>query len=219
MTMAQSISIESESSASGNLTLVDLLSGQTALHPHSPLYTTLIDGEEEGTTLSHFEVDQQARAIGALLQSLEGKGERALLIYPAGLEFVVAFFGCLYAGVIAVPTSIPVNQLKQKQSLLRFQAIADDAGPFAVLTLSSFMPKLMSLVEHIPSLGAARWIATDSISIEMADTWTDPHIGPDELAFLQYTSGSTANPKGVMVSHRNLLANSEYIDHGFEHTS
>ena len=218
--MAQPISIESEkSSASEQLTLVELLREQASIHTHRPLYTTLIDGEEEGTTLSHFEVDQQARAIGALLQSLEGKGERALLLYPSGLEFVVAFFGCLYAGVIAVPTPIPVNQLKQKQSLLRFQAIADDAGPFAVLTLSSLLPKLMPLVELIPSLGTAEWIATDSIPSEMADTWTDPHVGPDALAFLQYTSGSTANPKGVMVSHRNLLANSEYIDHGFQHTS
>ena len=220
MIMVQPISLDSEkNSASDHLTLVGLLREQSCLHTHTPLYTTLIDGEEEGTTLSHFEVDQQARAIGALLQSLEGKGKRALLLYPSGLEFVVAFYGCLYAGVIAVPTPIPVNQFKAKQSLLRFQAIVDDAGPFAVLTLSSLLPKLKSLVDGIPGLGAARWIATDDIPIQMAETWIDPQVDPDTLAFLQYTSGSTAEPKGVMVSHRNLLANSEYIDHGFEHTS
>ncbi|MCA1565806.1 MAG: AMP-binding protein, partial [Acidobacteria bacterium] len=220
MIMAQPLSLDSETSgASKHLSLVRLLRERASLQADRPLYTVLIDGEEEGTTLSYFEVDQQARAIGALLQSLEARGERALLVYPPGLEFVVAFYGCLYAGVIAVPTHITASQFKDKQSLLRFQAIVEDASPFAVLTLSSVLPKLKPLVEGIPGLSAARWIATDSIPIQTAERWGEPEISGDDLAFLQYTSGSTAYPKGVMVNHRNLLANLEYIDYGFEQTS
>jgi amino acid adenylation domain-containing protein/FkbM family methyltransferase len=219
MIMAQPLSLDSETSgASKHLSLVGLLRERAILQADSPLYTFLIDGEEEGTTLSYLEVDQQARAIGALLQSLEARGERALLVYPPGLEFVVAFYGCLYAGVIAVPTHITASQFKDKQSLLRFQAIVEDASPFAVLTLSTVLPKLKPLVEGISGLSAARWIATDSIPIQTADSWNEPEVSGDDLAFLQYTSGSTAYPKGVMVSHRNLLANLEYIDYGFEQT-
>ena len=220
MIMAQPLSLDSETSgAAKHLSLVGLLRERASLQADRSLYTLLIDGEEEGTTLSYFEVDRQARAIGALLQSLEARGERALLVYPPGLEFIVAFYGCLYAGVIAVPTHITASQFKDKQSLLRFQAIVEDASPFAVLTVSSVLPKLKPLVDGMPGLSAARWIATDSIPIQMADSWNEPEISGDDLAFLQYTSGSTAYPKGVMVSHRNLLANLEYIDYGFEHTS
>jgi acyl-CoA synthetase (AMP-forming)/AMP-acid ligase II len=151
MIMARPLSLDSEtSSTSEHISLVSLLRERARLQADSPIYTLLIDGEEEGTTLSYSEVDQQARVIGALLQSLEARGERALLIYPPGLEFVVAFYGCLYAGVIAVPTHITVNQFKHKQSLLRFQAIVEDASPFAVLTVSSVLPSLSRSLTGYP---------------------------------------------------------------------
>src|SRR5689334_6211052 len=206
------------SKAHQNATLVSMLRHRAQQHAEAHAYTFLIDGEQAAATLTYGEVDRQARALAAMLQSFGMLGERALLIYPAGLEFITAFYGCLYAGVVAIPTQAPANRLKANQALARFQAIVGDARPLMVLTTTAISARLQALVDQIPELGAARWISTDSLPSEMADQWREPPINLEALAFLQYTSGSTAIPKGVMVSHRNLLANSEYIDYGFEHT-
>ncbi|HEX8090548.1 MAG TPA: condensation domain-containing protein, partial [Blastocatellia bacterium] len=218
--MAQHLSIDLENKDVADYSsLVGLLRHRACLQPQGPVYTPLIDGEQEGATLSYFEVDLRARAIGAVLQALGANQQRVLLVYPPGTDFVLAFYGCLYAGAIAVPTQAPVNRLKNNQSLTRFQAILSDAGPLAVLTTSAMLPKLKSLADEVANSSPIHWIATDEIAAHMADSWQDVEVAPDALALLQYTSGSTASPKGVMVSHRNLLANSEYIDYGFEHTS
>ena len=103
-------------------TLVEILRWRALQQPEQRTYTYLVDGEAEGDHLTYAALDNQARSIGALLQSYQAIGERALLLYPAGLEFIAAFFGCLYAGVIAVPLP-PLNLAQPQRTLPRLRAI------------------------------------------------------------------------------------------------
>ncbi|HEY2292124.1 MAG TPA: amino acid adenylation domain-containing protein [Thermoanaerobaculia bacterium] len=177
--------------------------GQTAF--------TFRDGTGAATDLTYGELDRQALAIAAQLQELGGGGRRALLLYPPGLEFVAAFLGCLHGGVVAVPAYPPTSE----RTLPRLLAIARDARPALALTTSKGLAKLQRLAARLPELDALVWVATDQIAADLADAWRDPCPGPEALAFLQYTSGSTAVPKGVMVSHGNLLHNEEMIRRAF----
>lgn len=217
--MVQPLSLDiEERGLLANSNLVTLLRERARKQSNNPAFTLLSDGEEAGATLIYSEVDLQARAIAAALQRIGAYQEPVLLLYPPGMEFVAGFFGCVYAGAIAVPTQVPANRSKNNQSLVRFQAILRDANPVAVLSTSALLPKLKSFAENAPDMRRIHWIATDEISTVTAERWLSPECDPDALVLLQYTSGSTASPKGVMVSHRNLLTNSEYIDFGFEHT-
>lgn len=195
--------------------LVELLRWRAFQQPEQEIYTYLADGETEGAHLTFEALDRQARTIGALLQSYKASGERALLLYPAGLEFISAFFGCLYAGVIAVPLP-PPNMAQPQRTLLRFRNIANDAQPTLVLTTSSILSKVDSLFTQAPGLRKLRWLATDKPIGGTAEAWRDPAATTRTLALLQYTSGSTAIPKGVVVSHENLLENSAHISRAFE---
>src|SRR5208283_1059258 len=177
-------------------------------------YTCLVDGEAEGDHLGGPELDCQARSIGALLQSYVASGERALLLYPTGLEFIAAFFGCLYAGVIAVPLP-PPNLAQPQRTLPRLRAIISDAQPSVVLTTSAIFSNTEGLFTHAPELRKLRWVATDKVTGSLAQEWRDPAVTSNTLALLQYTSGSTAEPKGVEISHGNLLHNSAYISRLF----
>jgi acyl-CoA synthetase (AMP-forming)/AMP-acid ligase II len=199
-------------------TLVELLLGRALQQPEQRLYTYLVDGEIEGANLTLAALDRQARAIGALLQSYRASGERALLLYPAGLEFIPAFFGCLYAGVVAVPLP-PPNMTQPQRTHARLRAITDDAQPVLALTTSSILSKLEGLFAQAPELQSMRWLATDKDVSSAAQDWRDPQATSNTLALLQYTSGSTAVPRGVMVSHANLLENSAHINQAFEITS
>ena len=196
-------------------TLVELLRWRALQQPEQGIYTYLIDGEIEGANLSFAALDRQAQAIGALLQSNGASGERALLLYPAGLEFIPAFFGCLYAGVIAVPLP-PPNMAQPQRTLPRLRTIANDAQPMLALTTSSILSKVEGLFARAPELQTMRWLATDKVLSSAAQDWRDPGATSDTLALLQYTSGSTAVPRGVMVSHGNLLENSAHISQAFE---
>jgi acyl-CoA synthetase (AMP-forming)/AMP-acid ligase II/acyl carrier protein len=184
--------------------LVDCLRSRSQADQRA--FTFLVDGELEEIHLSYGELDLQARAIAAQLQSLVPVGSRVLLCYPSGLEFISAFFGCLYAGAIAVPIAPP----KRQQMQSRLQAIINDAQPALVLTTSALLDGLKQSLQDL------QCIASDRLSLDLATKWQIPEIKPDSLAFLQYTSGSTGQPKGVMVSHQNLLQNSAYIQTAFE---
>ena len=135
--------------------LVELLRLRALEQPEQRIYTYLIDGETEGAQLTYEALDRQARAIAALLQSYQASGERALLLYPAGLEFIAAFFGCLYAGVIAVPLP-PPNMAQPHRALSRLRAIANDAHPTVVLTTSSILAKIEGCSRKLP--GCARCV-------------------------------------------------------------
>jgi amino acid adenylation domain-containing protein len=193
---------------------VDLLRRQALEQPDRHGYTFLLDGETDEAAMTYGELDGRARAIGAQLQIAGVSGERALLLYPPGLEYIAAFFGCLYAGTVAVPSYPP--RLNRQDPRLR--AIVADAQPTVVLTNSDIFSSVERRFAHTPELAALRWLATDDVTGDLAGDWRDPGVTGDTLAFLQYTSGSTSAPKGVMVSHGNLIHNSALIQRCFEHT-
>ena len=193
-------------------TLVDLLQYRAYHQPHQKAFVFLKNGENELASLTYQELDFQARAIAAQLQQLKAKDERALLLYQSNLEFIAAFFGCLYAGVIAVPAYPP----RRNRSLDRIQAIRDNAQAKFALTDTSVLKNLENSSTQ-NELASLHWLATDTINSNSAQAWKKPAINSDHLAFLQYTSGSTGTPKGVMVTHGNILSNEEMIRQGFEH--
>ncbi|MEH2169755.1 MAG: amino acid adenylation domain-containing protein [Nostoc sp.] len=195
--------------------LVELLHWRALLKPEQKAYSFLLDGEVEASYLTYGELDRQARSIAALLQSYGIKsGERGLLLYPPGLEFIAAFFGCLYAGVIAVPAYPP----RPNQSLSRLQAVVADAEATIALTTTTVFANIERQFAQYPNLQTLLLLTTDNITTDLAHSWQQPSINSDTLAFLQYTSGSTGTPKGVMVSHGNLLHNEVLIKQAMQHT-
>ncbi|MBD2464426.1 fatty acyl-AMP ligase [Oscillatoria sp. FACHB-1407] len=196
------------------LTLIDLLSYRAQSQPHQLSYTFLEDGELEASKLDYQTLDCRARAIASQLQKLNAIGQRALLLYPPGLDFIAAFFGCLYAGVVAVPA----YPARRNQSLSRLQAIVADAQAAIALTTTALLKDIEERFAEEPTLSGLRWVTTDDVSDEVASEWQKPNINSVTLAFLQYTSGSTGTPKGVMVSHSNLLHNSLQIYKSFADT-
>jgi amino acid adenylation domain-containing protein len=197
-------------------TLIDLLRWRALNQPELVAYTFLTDGETEEERLTYSELDAHARAIGAWLQSQNAENERVLLLYPPGLSYIAAFFGCLYAGATAVPAYPP----RLNHSLQRIQSIISDAGAKFALTNEPILSKVEKMFEMAPFLKRLRWLETDQVVREagLSDDWREPSLSSDTIAFLQYTSGSTATPKGVMISHGNLLHNERMIQQACEHT-
>ena len=191
----------------GPSNLVELLRHRARCQPEDIGFTYLVDGENQQVHLTYRELDRQARAIGAWLEGHDLVGQRALLLYPAGLEFIAAFFGCLYAGVIAVPVYPP----RRNRSLNRIQAIADDAEARVALTTDLVFNRVMPLIDETPHLKQLTWLPTCQVPPGMEDQWSMPDVHGDTLAFLQYTSGSTGTPKGVVLNHANLVHNSALI--------
>jgi len=196
-------------------TLVELLRIRGQNQPKQTAFTFLQDGETESDSLTYQELDRLARAIAAQLQSFTVPGERALLLFPPGLEYIGAFFGCLYAGVVAVPAYPP----RPNRSLARLQTIVADAQASVALTTTSILSNIERQFAQAPELKSVRWLTTNQLADDLAQEWQEPAVSGDTLAFLQYTSGSTAAPKGVMITHSNLLHNLGLIHQCFEHTS
>jgi acyl-CoA synthetase (AMP-forming)/AMP-acid ligase II len=194
-------------------TLVDLLRYRANELPERVAYTFLVDGETDAISLTHQELDRQVRAIATQLQSLCSPGDRVLLLYPPGIDYIAAFFACLYAGVVAVPAYPP----RPNRSLSRLQSIIEDASASIALTTSSVFSSLERMLAQTPGLETLQWQVSDRISLDIGDRWCKPDIDSNTLAFLQYTSGSTAEPKGVKISHNNLLDNLQLIHQCFQH--
>jgi len=193
-------------------TLVDRLQFWAAEQPSETSFYYLVDGEKEEVSLTYHELDQRAKAIAAKFAEKGLAGERALLLFPPGLEFVEAFFGCLYAGVTPVPAYPP----RRNRNMKRIEAISDDAGARAALTTKSVADRVVDMLDEAPHLREVEWIAVDEIATGEAANWARPAIDTDTLAVLQYTSGSTGTPKGVMLTHANLMHNCSLIVHSFE---
>jgi acyl-CoA synthetase (AMP-forming)/AMP-acid ligase II len=187
--------------------MTDLLAKRAAETPDSPAFAFIPEREGPRVTLTYGELEQRSRAAAARLSAQTRPGDRAILLFPPGLEFIVAFFGCLAAGVIAVPLMVPRRTAARDSSA----AILDDCAPRVVLTSNDLWDSRPDLKEKFDGAKFS-WMVVD------ADDDTSPPLmletrapGPDDLALLQYTSGSTSNPKGVMVSHGNIIANLEMI--------
>ena len=163
-----------------------------------------VDGPKVELTYSQFE--ERVRAIAARLQTECDFGDRALLLYAPGIDFIEGFFACLYAGIIAVP-AYPPDPGRLARTLPRLRGIAADAQPRVVLTTSFVAGFAETLMPSAPELAELSWISTDEIDSSGAPEWVRPPVEPDTLAFLQYTSGSTGRPKGVMLTHHNLMIN------------
>ena len=202
-----------------NSTIIDVLLDRSIDRPHQTAYTFLADGENESGSITYQELDLQAKAIAVQLLTKVKPGDRALLVYPytAGLEFIASFVGCLYAGVIAV-TDYPRQHIK---SLGQYQDRIADCQAGIILTTREFADRVKGQLISNPGMAlklkALPWIASDEVDLKSSQQWEIPKISSDTLAFLQYTSGSTGQPKGVMVTHGNVLHNSEVIYKSFGH--
>jgi acyl-CoA synthetase (AMP-forming)/AMP-acid ligase II len=177
--------------------------------PDALAFGFLVDGDEEASRLTYAGLDREARAVAAALQDVAGPGDRALLLYAPGLAFAAAFFGCQYAGVVPVP-AYPPRPDRIAQSRETLLALAADCAPRVTLTDGITAP-------FVPAEFAVRRIVTDVLDLAGARRWREPAFDPDALALLQYTSGSTAAPRGVMVTHRNLIHNEALINTALEH--
>jgi acyl-CoA synthetase (AMP-forming)/AMP-acid ligase II/acyl carrier protein len=182
-------------------TFVDVLRHWTERQPERTALTFLEDGESPSRELTYAALDQRARAIAVRLNQTVQIGDRVLLLHLPSLEFVTAFFGCLYAGVVAIPAYPPRNA----RHYPRIEAIVRDADAACVLTQTAMEDRLTSWLDQ--RAGTLPVICTEQESDHAAAGWMPPRVDGESLAFLQYTSGSTGAPKGVMVTHRNLIAN------------
>lgn len=182
--------------------LIALLHRRAGEDPAAELFSFLPDGDAAGeVVLTRAELDRRARALSARLEARGLAGERALLVSPAGLEFIVAFFGCLYARVVAVPAYLP----RPNRPMTRLSTIVEDARPAVVLTCESLRKDAGRWSAGIPGLAGIETLSADEEGMQpgtdgSAGHWIDPGVTPETLAFLQYTSGSTAAPRGVMTT-------------------
>jgi acyl-CoA synthetase (AMP-forming)/AMP-acid ligase II/acyl carrier protein len=172
----------------------------------------LDDDLEIRQSWSFGELDRRARSVAAFLQKRAAPGDRVVLAFPTCLDFLAAFYGCLLAGMPAVPASLPLAHGKDR----RLGLIVVDSGAALVLTTAKHVELLQRRLAESEA-SATPIIAVDGLADE-SDAWRDvPHAAGD-LAFLQYTSGSTRSPAGVMVGHGNVAANLMALHDGFGST-
>ncbi|MBN1995564.1 MAG: AMP-binding protein [Anaerolineae bacterium] len=188
-------------------TLLNLLRWRANHQSHQRAYTFLVDGEIEAVHLTYANLERQARAIGAWLQQKNAAGQPILLLYSPGLDFIAALFACFYAGAIAVPAYPP----PLNRNSARLAAIMANTQAKIFLTTTAMLTQIQRQMAEIPAVKDLSWLTTDTWPVEMADTWAEVNPKADTLALLQYTSGSTATPKGVMVTHGNIIQNLDRV--------
>ncbi|MBF6240918.1 HAD-IIIC family phosphatase [Nocardia otitidiscaviarum] len=195
-------------------TFVDTLFAQVEARPTDLVYRFLDSGDVDGVVREtrYAELGLRVRAIGAALQ--DSRPRRALLLYPAGPEFAEAFLGCLAAGVVAVPAPLPEWD---NRSLRRLRRMVAHAEVDVVLAPRRIAADTAALCAEIPELTGLPWLATDLVAGDEAARWREPDLGADAVAFIQYTSGSTSAPRGVVLTHENLLHNQAALAAGLGH--
>ena len=199
--------------------LIELLEDRTVATPQKTAYSFLQDGTTETGNITYAQLNTQAKAIASLLQSTLKPRSRVVLVYTydAAIEFVAAFMGCLYADMIAVTTTPP----RHGKDISKLAQRVTDSGTELILTttdlVSNFKSKIATNLKVLNQFKGLKWFTTDDVDLGLASSWQQPNITPDTVAFLQYTSGSTGIPKGVMVTHGNILQNQEMIRLGFDH--
>lgn len=194
--------------------LVELGRHRAAENGGQTAFVFLKDGHQLQASWTYAQLDERARAIAAWLQARGGHGARVILLYSSGLDFIAGFMGCLYAGALAVPVYTPQARDEHWQ---RLEQLSDDADAGFVLTTADMHRALHDRLAASPRLGTVPCCLTDTLDLVHAASWVDPGARESDLAFLQYTSGSTGAPKGVMVSHGNLLHNQMLMQAAFDH--
>ncbi|QKV97137.1 amino acid adenylation domain-containing protein [Streptomyces sp. NA02950] len=179
-------------------TIVDIARRHADATPARPAYLFLADGVTESASHDFGTIDRRARAIAAELAARGCRGERVLIAYPSSIEYVESFLGCLYAGAVAVPC----DSGRGRAGAERLAAIRTDATPALALC---------DPVNSAEPLAGLSRLDVRAVPDSAAETWTDPGAAPDAVAFLQYTSGSTRSPSGVLVTHANIMANEHAI--------
>lgn len=174
-----------------------------------PAITFLERGEDPVSTLSFSELDRLARSLAAWFQHRGAQGERAIMLFDAGVELVHSFFGCAYSKVVGVPLPAPTSN-KLDRYLVRVQNIVRDCDARFVLTTASIMDRVKTAASAIPDLAHLEWLAVDELD-DISSRWVQETIDASQLAYLQYTSGSTSVPKGVMITHHNLMNMARYM--------
>ncbi|MEV6841743.1 AMP-binding protein, partial [Streptomyces sp. NPDC051133] len=200
--------------------LVDFLTTYACLQPDRTAYRYLVTGDSDGETqeISYKHLARRSRAVAPWLQEGGLAGSRALLLFPPGLEFVPAFLGCLAAGVVAVPGVPPQGRSQNHRALNRMKRLVADADAKVILGNREVISALAAWTKDVPGLEEVLCVATEDIPDEAAGVWREPDLADDSVAFLQYTSGSTSAPRGVMVTHGNLLDNERIITEQMGHT-
>jgi acyl-CoA synthetase (AMP-forming)/AMP-acid ligase II len=193
--------------------LVDLLRWRAGRGPERIGFTFLVDGDRQESNLSYGALDRWARAIAAWLRARGAAGERVLILTPPGLDFIAAFFGTLYAGAIA----IPAFPQRPNRPMPRLNILAADATPRFAMTTTAVLADLAPRLGDHAALTRLEWLATDTVELALADAWQPPAIADSDIAYLQYTSGSTSTPKGAMITHANVIANMAMIHEAFAH--
>lgn len=197
-------------------TLVNVLRYRALTTPDRVAYIFLEDGENRELPITYGELDRRARGVAACLQSIQPRTTdcRVLLIYPQGLEFLIAFFGSLYAGA----TSVLVYPPTSSKMAMRLNSIASDCDVCTVLTTAELLDKTATFAKGNDAPQAAQstlakvpWVCTDLLDAGLEEKYVEQDIDAEHVAFLQYTSGSTGTPKGVTVTHANLMANQRCI--------
>jgi acyl-CoA synthetase (AMP-forming)/AMP-acid ligase II len=179
---------------------------QVEQRPEARAFVFLPDGESREDVWSYADLDRDARAMAACLQEHGAlPGDRALLLFPPGGPYVGAFLGCLYAGVIAVP-AYPPEPDRLDRTLPRLKALADDARVRFVLTESWLRDGVETHLTLSQTEGTVQWLTADAAA-GADDHWRPLTPKADDIAFIQYTSGSTGDPRGVVLEHRHITAN------------
>jgi acyl-CoA synthetase (AMP-forming)/AMP-acid ligase II len=196
--------------------LVEIAQLRAAQTPDELAFRFLVDGEREGPSYTYAELNRKARAIAAAVASICRPGDRALLLYEPGLEFIPALLGCFYAGIVPVP-AYPPRLDRLAQGWMSLHRLAADCSPTIGLSTADLIPVLARGMPAGDSCAPLHWLASDQVDLNQAQAWQQQPISPQAVAFLQYTSGSTSVPRGVIVTHANLLHNERMWEAAAEH--
>ncbi|MGW4535046.1 long-chain-fatty-acid--AMP ligase FadD32 [Nocardia sp. NPDC004340] len=189
-----------------NQTMVDLVDKHAAANGDELAYRYIDysrerDGEYHDITWNRFGV--RLRAVAARLQQVTQPGDRVAILAPQGLDYIVSMYASVYAGNIAVPLFDPDEQGHTD----RLHAVLEDCNPAAILTVGSAAAGVREIFKHLPAPQRPRIIAVEAIPDGVGESWVRPHLQMDDVAYLQYTSGSTRTPAGVEITHRAVGTN------------
>ena len=196
-------------------TILDILNWRAIHQSDKIAFTYLVDGELDQQTITYAELVTKSKALAASLQEQNLANQRAVLLYPSGIEFIIAFFGCLYAKAVAVPV-YPPHPMRFEAEWQKVSSIMKNAQTKIVLTQALVVGFIQHTKFDDESIQESNWLATDTVSDEYAAKYQATDIGRTELAYLQYTSGSTSEPKGVMIEHQHIVANAKLADEMIE---